>query len=71
MRPHRILEDNTPEEAFIGVRPEIGNLRIFCCLVYIHVPKEKRTKLKPSGKKGVFLGYSETWKAYHVYIPGQ
>jgi hypothetical protein len=25
--------------------------------VYIHVPKKKRTKLKPSGKKGTFAGY--------------
>jgi hypothetical protein len=69
--PHRILEDKTPEEAFTGVRPEIGHLRIFGCPVYIHVPKEKRTKLEPSGKKGVFVGYSETSKAYRIYIPGQ
>jgi hypothetical protein len=26
--PHRILEDKTPEEAFTGVRPEIGHLKI-------------------------------------------
>ena len=57
------MEDKTLEEAFIGVRPEIGHLRIFGCLVYIHVPKEKRTKLEPSGQKGIFVGYSETSKA--------
>jgi hypothetical protein len=56
--PHRILEDKTPEEAFTRVRPEIGHLRIFGCPVYIHVPKEKRTKLQPSGRKGMFVGYS-------------
>jgi hypothetical protein len=39
--------------------------------VYIHVPKEKRTKLEPSGKKGTFVGYSETSKAYRLYIPRQ
>jgi hypothetical protein len=69
--PHRILEDKTPEEAFIRVRPEIGHLRIFGCPVYIHVPKEKRTKLELSGKKGVFVGYSETSNAYRIYIPRQ
>jgi hypothetical protein len=47
--PHRILEDKTPEEAFTGVRPEIGHLKIFGCPVYIHIPVEKRTKLEPSG----------------------
>ena len=54
----------TPEEAFIGEKPEIGHLRIFGCPVYIHVPRERRTKLEPSGKKGVFVGYSESAKAY-------
>jgi hypothetical protein len=39
--------------------------------VYIHVSKEKRTKLEPSGKKGTFVGYSETSKVYRIYIPGQ
>jgi hypothetical protein len=69
--PHRILEDKTPEEEFTGVRPEIGNLRIFGCPVYIHVPKEKRMKLEPSGRKGTFVGYNETSKAYQIYTPGQ
>jgi hypothetical protein len=55
--PHRILKDKTPEEAFAGVKPKIGHLRIFGCLVYIHVPKEKRTKLEPFGRKGMLVGY--------------
>jgi uncharacterized membrane protein YvbJ len=53
------------------VRPKIGRLKIFGCPVYIHVPKEKRTKLEPSGKKRMFVRYSETSKAYRIYIPGQ
>ena len=39
--------------------------------MYIHVPKEKRSKLEPFGKKGIFVGYSETSKAYRIYVPGQ
>ena len=27
--------------------------------------------MEPSGKKGIFVGYSETSKAYRIYIPGQ
>ena len=69
--PHFILGDKTPEEKFTGVKPAVGHLRIFGCHVYIHVPKEKRSKLEPSGKKGIFVGYSETSKAYRIYIPGQ
>ena len=38
--------------------------------MYIHIPKEKRTKLYPSRKKGIFVGYSEILKAYIIYFPG-
>ena len=27
--------------------------------------------MEPSGKKGIFVGYSETSKAYRIYVPGQ
>ena len=46
-------------------------MRIFGCPVYIHVPREKRTKLDPAGKRGIFVGYSESAKAYRIYIPNQ
>jgi hypothetical protein len=38
---HAILENETPEEAFSGKKPEVGHLRVFKCPVYIHVPKEE------------------------------
>jgi len=53
------------------VKPEVSHLRIFGCLVYIHLPKEKRRKLEPSWKKGTFMRYNETSKVYRIYIPGQ
>jgi hypothetical protein len=46
-------------------------LRIFGYLVYIHVPKEKRTMLEPSGRKGTFVVYNNTSKAYWIYILGK
>jgi hypothetical protein len=58
--PHRILKDMTPEEAFSRKKPNVEHLRIFGCPVYIHIPKDKRKKLEPSGKKGIFVGYSES-----------
>ena len=36
---HAILDQKTPEEVFIGEKPDIGHLRIFDCIVYVHVPK--------------------------------
>ena len=39
--------------------------------VHIHIPKENRSKLEPSGKKEILVRYSETYKAYKIYIPRQ
>jgi hypothetical protein len=69
--PHRILKDMTPEEAFSGKKPNVENIRIFGCLFYFHIPKDKRNKLEPLRKKGIFVGYSESSKAYRIYIPEQ
>ena len=55
---------------FSGERREVSHLKIFGCPVYIHIPKEKRSKLYPSGKKGLFVGYSEQSKSYWIYILG-
>ena len=38
---HAILENETPGEAFSGKKPEVGHLRVFKCLVYIHMSKEE------------------------------
>jgi hypothetical protein len=71
MSPHQILKNMTPEEAFTVVNPEVGHFRIFGCPIYFHISKEKRSKLDPSGRKGTFVGYNESSKAYRIYIPGQ
>jgi hypothetical protein len=64
--PRQILEKNTPEEAFTRVKPEIRHFIIFGCPVYLHVPKEKRSKLEPSRRNGTFVGYNESSKAYRI-----
>jgi hypothetical protein len=69
--PHRVLKDKTPEEAFTSEKPQVAHLCVFDCPIYIHIPNEKRTKLEPSSLKGIFVGYSETSKAYRVYISSQ
>ena len=35
------------------------------------MPKEKRSKLDASKKKGMSVGYSETSKTYRIYVPSQ
>ena len=56
---HSTLGNKTLEEIFTGEKTEVSHLKIFGCLVYLHVLKEKRSKLDPSRKKGIFVGYNE------------
>ena len=67
---HSALGFKTPEEMFTGKKPEVSHLKIFGCPVYVHILKEKRTKLDPSLKKGIFVGYCEVSKAFRIYISG-
>jgi transposase InsO family protein len=71
MSPHQILENINLEESFTGVKPEIGHFGIFGCPIYFHVPKKKRYKIQPLGRKGTFVGCNEYSKAYRIYIPGE
>ena len=69
---HSALEFKTPEEMYTGKKPEVSHLKVFGCPVYVHIPKEKRTKLDPSGKKGIFIGYCEVSKSFqdiHFRVP--
>jgi hypothetical protein len=68
---HNTLGLKTLEEMFTGKKPEVSHLKIFGYPLFIHIPKEKRNTLDPSGKKGIFVGYCEVSKAFKIYIPGQ
>ena len=63
---HSGLGFNTLEEMYTGKKPEVSHLKIFGCPIYVHIPKEKRTKLDPSGKKRIFVGYCEVSKAFRI-----
>jgi hypothetical protein len=54
--PHSALGLKTPKEMFIGKKLEVSHLEIFGCLVFIHIPKEKRNKLEPFRKEGNICG---------------
>jgi hypothetical protein len=61
--------DSKPEEIFSIKKLEVIHLKIFGCLVFVHIPKERRTMLDTSGKKGIFVGCCEVSKAFIIYIP--
>jgi hypothetical protein len=54
---------------FTKKKPEVSHLKIFCCPLFVYISKENRTKLYPSEKKGIFVGYCEVSNAFINYIP--
>jgi transposase InsO family protein len=67
---HSALGFKTLEEIFSEKKPKVSHLKIFGFHVSVHILKQKRTKLDPSGKKGIFFGCCEVSKAFRVYILG-
>ena len=49
----------------------MSHIRIFGSVCYCHIHADTRKMLDPSGEKGLLVGYSETLKAYRVYIPAR
>lgn len=68
--PHSALNNKTPFEAWHGVKPNLGHLRVFGCRAAAHVPNELRTKTDWSSKSSpncLFIGYSETENLFKLY----
>jgi hypothetical protein len=60
---------STPEEAFIGKKPDVSHFNIFGSSVYVHVTKDARKKLDPTAEVGIFVGYTKTPHNYRLYFP--
>ena len=52
--------ETTSYEAWHGRKSDLSHLRILGSTAYVHVPKEKRTKLDTHSHKGILVGYEGT-----------
>ena len=44
-------------------------MKFFGCDAYVHVPKEKRSKLDNKAEKCIFIGYKDGMKGYKLWDP--
>ena len=54
--PTSALVDKTPYEVWSGQKPSVAHLRVFGCEAFMHVPKEKRSKLDNKAENASLLG---------------
>jgi hypothetical protein len=65
--PTKAIWKKTPFEAWSGRTPSVNHLKVFGCVCYAQIPKQKRTKLEETSEKCVFIGYSSMSKGYRLY----
>eukprot|EP00794_Sanderia_malayensis_P014530 gene14530-biopygen11634 len=69
--PTVALSGLTPYECMYGKKPDVSNLKVFGCKAFVHVPKERRTKLEEKSTCCVFVGYPAASKGFKFYDAGK
>lgn len=60
-------EQKTPFELVFGRKPNVSNLKLFGCRVFIRIPENRRKfKVDPKAEEGILVGYSDT--GYRVLV---
>ena len=67
--PTSSLKGKTPFEAWFNRKPDISHLRVWGCLAYVFVQKDKRRGLESHMEKCVFMGYPAGYKGWTFYNP--
>lgn len=63
----KALKGSTPYEVLFHTKPNISHLRIFGSPAYALIPAHQRDKLDNKCIKYIFVGYSDTSKAYKLF----
>ena len=67
--PTEAVLNLTPEESWSGHKPSVSDMKVFGCIAYAHVPKEKRSKLDDKSVKCIFIGYNIETRSYRSFDP--
>ncbi|KAH9744422.1 Integrase catalytic domain-containing protein [Citrus sinensis] len=59
--------NKTPYELWKDIKPNIGYFKVFGCKCFVLNTKDNLGKFDPKSDVGIFLGYSNSSKAYRVY----
>ena len=58
--PSRVLNKKISFEGWFGYKPDLQNMKNFCCLYFSFVPQVKRDKLDKKAEPRVFIGYNKS-----------
>lgn len=61
------LVNETLYEVWADKNPSLSHLRVFGCEAFVHVPREKRSKLDSKSEKSIIIGYKDGVKGYKLW----
>ena len=66
--PTSSLKGTTPYEAWFKRKPNVSHFRVWGCLAYVFIQKDKRRSLQPHMEQCVFVGYPSGYNSSTKYI---
>ena len=69
LSPSVPLKGNVPKRVWTRKDVSYDHLRVFGCKAFVHIPKDKRSKLDVKGKPCIFLGYGHEQFGYKLWDP--
>ncbi|KAJ0536055.1 putative RNA-directed DNA polymerase [Helianthus annuus] len=69
LSPTKALDEATPFQVWYNRIPSVHHSKVFGCVEYSLIPKQQRRKLEDKACKCIFIGYSQSSKAYWLYDP--
>ena len=67
LSPSYPLEGDIPKRVWTRKFVSFENLRVFGCRAFVHVPRDKQSKLDRKTKQCIFLGYSNEEFGYRLW----
>jgi len=69
--PTSAVPGMTPWETFYGNKPDVSKMRVWGCVAYVHIQKDKREwgGLGSHMEKCIFIGYPPDYKGWKFYNP--
>src|SRR6185369_8117389 len=67
--PTLAVPNTTPFEVWYRKKPDVRHLRVWGCVAYVHIQRDKQDKLGSHMEKCIFIGYPDGIKGWKFYNP--
>ena len=67
--PSFAVPNATPYQLWHSMVPDVSHIRVWGCVAYVHIQKDKQSSLGPHMEKCIFIGYADGYKGWKFYNP--